>query len=89
MSIYKVTIESITEIEIDQDNTEVEGPKSLQGDSEIVAVRRAVWSLFQQHIALYNKDIYRETIQVRRKLGVKRILIRGHERDMKVEKVSE
>lgn len=84
MSVYRVTIPVEFVVEINEDNTEVNGPPALQGDSALVAVRRAMWVLYRQDIARYDAATFREIQKAKRAIGIKNVMVREHERDVPV-----
>ena len=92
MSVYRVFIEAEYLVEIDENNAQIDGPASLQGDSEVVAVHRVHWALFRQDILRQRKRIPEETPDkiplIDRSLGIKKILIRQHPSKTRVEKKS-
>ncbi len=72
MSVYRVSVPVEFIVEINDDNVQADARPKLQGDLPIVAVRRALMSLF---------DPDREK---RRGWGVRRIVIRKAEGDIDV-----
>ncbi len=87
MSTYRVHIETEFVVEIDETNREVDGPAALQGDTCLSAVRRALYSLYGSDLARHDVKTFQESHSRRRKLGVKNILVRGKEQDIRVETV--
>lgn len=87
MSQYRVTIPVEFVVEIDENNETVDGPPALQGDAPLTAARRALWVLFRQDVAHFNADTFDLLHAARRPLGVKQMIVRGHERDLSVEMV--
>lgn len=73
MGTYKVTVPVTVIVEIDEENIEADQRSALQGDSPIVAIRRAIACL------LYSSP------DERRRLGIRRFFINGRWEDIPVE----
>ena len=84
MSKYRFKTEVEFVVEIDGENTGIDAPASLQGDSSLVAVRRAFWFLFRQDIRS-TPDLLEKVVLKSRPLGIKHILVRTKDSDVLVE----
>ena len=89
MSIYRVRIPVEFTVEIDDSNREIDAPAALQGDTTLIAVRRALFYLFNSDLAKHDPVAFRAQLASRRKLGVGTIFVRGKWGDFPVEVVSE
>lgn len=83
MSKYRFKIEVEFIVEIDQENTSISAPSALQGDSPLVAVRRALWFLCRQDIKS-TPGLLEQVILKSRPLGIKHILVRTKDSDVLV-----
>jgi len=76
MSVYRVTVPVTFVVEINDENIQADPRPALQGNSPLIAVRRAIWCLLA-------KDRFVE----QKRLGIKRLLIKGRWENMDVEEL--